>query len=206
VVATVRAAALVVLGALVACGGGGDDTLQPLPIEGATVATDSTSVAEPPSPGSTTAPVATSTSVSAPIGGWDGARFDAGTITTLSTAGTSRTIGFDRYSFSDPAVGTIDADAFDEEPLAGWWRTSPFSNVRMQVRTFVLAPDVKVLVIDPAGRASACAGPPPASPPKPSWKTAGLEVLEDPAYVGAIATLTYSPTGQVARIRFTRGC
>ena len=125
---------------------------------------------------------------------------------TLSTAGTNRTIGFDRYSFSDPAVGTIDAAAFDEEPLAGWWRTSPFSNVRTQVRTFVLDPDVEVLVLDPAGRASACAGPPPASPPTPTWKPADLDVLEDPAYVGAIATLTYSPTGQVARIRFTQGC
>ncbi len=205
-VATVRAAPLVLFGALVACGGGDDDTLQPLPIEGATAGTPSTSVAAPSARGSTTTPAATSTSVATPIGDWDGARFDAGTITTLSTAGTSRTIGFDRYSFSDPAVGTIDAAAFDEEPLAGWWRTSPFSNVRTQVRTFVLDPDVEVLVIDPAGRASACAGPPPANPPTPTWKPADLEALEDPAYVGAIATLTYSPTGQVARIRFTQGC
>ena len=203
--AAVRRSALVLVGALVACGGGGDDTLEPLPIEGGTVNSPSTSAA-PPARGSTTTTAATSTSAATPIGDWDGASFDAGTITSLSTAGTSRTIGFDRYSYSDPAVGTIDAGGFDEEPIAAWWRTSPFSNVRTQVRTFVLDADVEVLVLDPAGRTSACAGPPPASPPTPTWKPADLDALEDPAYVGAIATLTYSPTGQVTRIRFTQGC
>ena len=140
------------------------------------------------------------------VGDWDGARFDVGTIETLTSVGRNRAIGFDRYSFADPERGTIDAPSFDEEPLAAWWRTSPYTNVRVQTRTFVLAPDVEVLVLDEADRASACAEPPPATPPEPSWTPADVDVLEDPAYVGAITTLTYSPTGQVTRIRYTHGC
>lgn len=199
---------LVLVGVLAwtGCSDDDEDTLQPLPIEGATVAGSTTSVSADVDIASTTTVVATSTSAAAPIGDWDGARFDAGTIETLSTAGGYRTIGFDRYSFSDPSVGTIDAVAFEEEPLAAWWRASPFANVRVQVRTFVLDPDVEVLVLDPAGRTRACADPPPATQPAPSWEPADISTLEDSAYAGAIATLTYSPTGQVTRIRFTQGC
>ena len=206
-----RVGPLVLLGvvAWAGCSDGTDeDTLQPLPIEGATAVAPSTSAAVviPPSATTTSSVAATTTAAATPIGDWDGARFDAGTIQTLSTTGRYRTIGFDRYSFTDPAVGTIDAAGFDTEPLVAWWRTSPFTNVRVQLRTFVLDPAVEVLVLDPAGRARACAEPPPTTPPTPSWAPADLDALEDPAYVGAIATLTYSATGQVTRIRFTAGC
>ena len=206
-----KVGSLVLLGvvAWTGCNDSGEEgTLQPLPIEGATAAASTTSptVATPAPQATTSSLAATTTSTATPIGDWDGARFDAGTIQTLSTTGTYRTIGFDRYSFTDPAVGTIDAAGFDAEPLVAWWRTSPFTNVRAQLRTFVLDPAVEVLVVDPAGRTRACLEPPPASPPAPSWQPADLDVLEDPAYIGAIATLTYSATGQVTRIRFTQGC
>jgi hypothetical protein len=205
----VRGTALLLLAAIAGgtgCSDGDDeDTLQPLPIEGATDPAPSTST--PASVAvSTTGARATTTSAMAPIGDWDGARFDAGTIETLSRLGAYQTIGFDRYSFVDPVRGAVDAAGFDEEPVAAWWRTNPFTNVRVQLRTFVLDTDVEVLTLDAADRARACAEPPPTSPPTPSWEPAGVEALEDPDSVGAIALLTYSPTGQVTRIRLTHGC
>ena len=191
--------------------GGDDDTLQPLPIEGATAPAPTTSVSSVTSAAGgtrapTTATQATTTSAVAPIGDWDGARFDAGTIQTLSTVGGHQAIGFDRYSYVDPTRGAVDAAGFDEEPIAAWWRTSPFTNVRVQLRTFLVDPGVEVLVLDPAGRARACVDPPPSSPPAPTWEPADIDALTDPANVGAIALLTYSPTGQVTRIRLTHGC
>jgi hypothetical protein len=186
-----------------ACSGdGASETLEPLPIEGGTAATAAST--EPP------APVTASTEVTStrppPVGEWDGARFDAGVIETISEVDGYEAIGFDRYSFNDPERGTIDAEAFDEEPVAAWWRESPYVNVRVQARTFILDPDVEILVLAETGRDQACADPPPAQPPAPRWDDADVELLDDPAAAGRIATLTYSPTGQVTRIRFTAGC
>ena len=76
-------------------------------------------------------------------------------------------LSFDRYSYTVPGSGTVDAGGMQAEPVAAWWRQSPFSNVRVQLRTFVLAPDVEVLMLDESGRAAACAEPPPAAPPTP---------------------------------------
>ena len=92
-----------------------------------------------------------------------GVRGSGPTRRSSSTAGRTR----------DPAGRTADAGGLTEEPVVAWWRTSPFSNVRVQTRTFVLAPDVEVLTLDPAGRGAACAAPPPASPPPPVWLASG---------------------------------
>ena len=64
--------------------GSDEDTLQPLPIEGATVAAPSTSAAVviPPSATTTSSIAVTTTAAATPIGDWDGARFDAGTEVT----------------------------------------------------------------------------------------------------------------------------
>jgi hypothetical protein len=140
------------------------------------------------------------------MGEWDGARFDVGVIETVSEQSGYTVIGFDRYSFNDPQLGTIDAGSFQEEPVAAWWRTSPYTNVRVLARSFVLDPGVEILVLDESGRARACADPAPATTPEPAWQEAGNELLADPAAAGRIAVLTYSPTGQVTRIRFTAGC
>ena len=189
---------------LAACSGDGraDETLEPLPIEGGTTVTAAPT--EPPA--STTASTEVPTTDPPPIGEWDGARFDVGVIDTVTEVDDYQAIGFDRYSFNDPERGTIDAEAFDEEPVAAWWRESPYVNIRVQPRTFVLDPDVEILVLAESGRGRACADPPPAQPPAPTWDEADVELLDDPAAAGRIATLTYSPTGQVTRIRFTGGC
>lgn len=207
--------------ALGACAADDDgDTLQPLPVEGNTAAP----VTSPPTsigPGATAGPsttgsvAATTTSVAgsttttiaaAPVGDWDGARFDAGTIAAVTQVGGADAISFDRYSYTAEGTGTVDAGLMQAEPVAAWWRQSPFSNVRVQLRTFVLAPDVEVLTLDESGRTVACADPPPASVPAPSWDDADVSALGGSTVAGAIATLTYSPTGQVTRVRLTHGC
>ncbi len=157
-----RLALLVPVLLVTACSGGGraTETLEPLPIEGGTAVpppptTEAPAVVTGSSDASTSA---TSTSVAPtslvpPIGEWDGARFDVGVIETVSEQSGYTTIGFDRYSFNDPERGTIDAVAFEEEPVAAWWRTSPYTNVRVLARTFVLDPDVEILVLAESGRA-----------------------------------------------------
>ena len=188
-----------------ACSGDGraTETLAPLPIEGGTVA--------PPPPTSAAPAVVTGSSEAPtiappPIGEWDGAGFDAGVIETVSEQSGYTTIGFDRYSFNHPEQGTIDAVAFEEEPVAAWWRTSPYTNVRVLARTFILDPDVEILVLAEAGRGRACAEPAPAVPPEPAWEEGDIGILDEPAAAARIAILTYSSTGQVTRIRFTAGC
>ena len=108
-----------------------------------------------------------------------------------------------------PDGQTVDAGGLDAEPVVAWWRVSPFCNVRVQTRTFVLSPDVEVLTLDPAGRAAACADPPPANPPAPTWLESGTSALGTIA-PGDLAVLTYgsdgSDAGLVTRIRLTRGC
>ncbi|MET0459388.1 MAG: hypothetical protein ABW195_09070 [Ilumatobacteraceae bacterium] len=222
--------------ALPGCAADDDDgaTLQPLPVEGNTMApatlpstTGSTATSTSTSPSTSTASGATTasgptttggastttttagtttTSVRASVGDWDGARFDAGTIAAVTDVAGAAALSFDRYSYAVPGAGTVDAGGMQAEPVAAWWRQSPFSNVRAQLRTFVLAPDVEVLTLDESGRAAACTDPPPATPPTPRWDTADDSALRGSAVAGAIATLTYSSTGQVTRIRLTHGC
>ena len=134
-------------------------------------------------------------------GEWDGARFDVGVIDTVSELGGYVTIGFDRFSYVDPQRGTIDAAGFEEgtgDHVVA--HTSPYANVRVLPRTFVLDPDVEILVLDEAG-----AGRPRLRRPTAVDATgpirlahqADLDLLDDPAAAGRIATLTYSPTGQI---------
>jgi hypothetical protein len=205
-------AAVALVAAVAACsGGGGNDTLQPIPIEGGTAAASPTAVvAAAPTTATTTTVPTTGTTGSGenggPTGDWDGARFDVGTVSALTKVGVLDAISFDRWSYSAPDGSRSDAPRLAAEPVVAWWRTSPFANVQVRNRTFVLARDVEVLVVDPAGRAAACADPPPTSSPEPSWGTADVAALSDPANADMIATLTYSATGQVTRIRLTRGC
>jgi hypothetical protein len=200
------------------CASGDDDTLAPLPIEGGTAAAVVTATASTQA-STTTAPVlprapmadpsasttATSTTPAVATGDWDGARFDVGTIDGVTTTGAATSIALDRWSYTGPDGATVDAGGLRAEPVVAWWRTSPFSNVRVQTRTFVLAPDVEVLVLDPAGRATACAEPPPATPPVARWVESPSSSIE-PSAPGEIAVLTYSDTGLVTRVRVTRGC
>jgi hypothetical protein len=209
-------AAVLTLGAC--AGGGDDDTLQPLPIAGGTVATapavtvaaavagTATTPGGLPLPTVVAAAASTTTTVaSAPTGDWDGADFDVGTIVSVSTLGAYSTIELDRLSYTGSDGRTVDAAGLRAEPVVAWWRTSPFSNVRVQTRTFVLAPDVEVLTLDPSGRAAACADPPPAVAPEPAWLESGTSALAT-LTAADVAVLTYADGGLVARIRLTRGC
>jgi hypothetical protein len=211
-----------VLAALCALAGGGcssgdDDTLQPLPIEGATAAPaptpfvtlgppSTTSTTMAPAPTTTTTVVTATTAAAAAAGDWDGARFDLGVVTALTKVGALDAVALDRWSYTSPDGRLLDASSFDAEPIVAWWQASPFVNVNPRTRTFVLAPDVQVQLVDPAGRATACTDPPPATPPAPSWTPATVAALSDPANTGTVAILTYNSSGQVSRIRLTRGC
>jgi hypothetical protein len=187
--------------ALTGCTSSNDagDTLAPLPISG------------PPTPPPTTATsLSTSTATSASgetadapllVGDWDGAEFDVGMIASVGELGGYRTIDFDRFSYDDPERGVIDAAAFVEEPIAFGWTDSPFVNIQEQLRTFVLADDVEVLVL---GADVSCEDP--GRRPPPTWISAGVSHLDEPAATEDIASLTYSDDGLVSRIRFTRGC
>jgi hypothetical protein len=189
------------------CSGDDDEALVPLPVDLATLVSAPAETTLSVIGAATTAPATTSTSTTTtvagvPVGDWDGARFDVGTIASVGQLGGYRTISFDRYSYQHPTLGLVDAPALADEPIAAWWRVSPFSNVRVQLRSFVLDPDVEVLVL--ADDARACDDP--ATVPAPRWEPAGVAVLGQPESITAIATLTYSPTGQITRIRLTRGC
>ena len=115
-------------------------------------------------------------------------------------------MALDRWSYTAPDGRLLDATSFDAEPIVAWWQASPFVNVNPRTRTFVLAPDVQVQLVDPAGRATACVDPPPAAAPTPTWTPATVAALSDPANTGTVAILTYGPTGQITKIRLTRGC
>jgi hypothetical protein len=141
----------------------------------------------------------------APVADWDGARFDVGVIESVSTLGAYSVIELDRWSYTGADGRTADAGDLDAEPVVGWWRSSPFSNLQVRTRTFVLAPDVEVLTLDPAGRRVACAEPPPHTPPAPAWIGSGTSGLGAMA-AADVAVLTYSASGLVTRIRLTRGC
>jgi hypothetical protein len=179
------------------------DTLAPLPVSGPTppvVVTTSTRGASSPA-----ATVASKVDTDAPelVGDWDGAEFDVGVIDRVGELGGYRTIEFDRYSYRDPERGVIDAGAFTEEPIAYTWRDSPFVNIQKQLRTFVVADDVEVLVLG-GDAATRCRGRGP--PPSPTWVFVESSYLDLPAATEDVASLTYSADGQVVRIRFTRGC
>ena len=106
-----------------------------------------------------------------------------------------------------PTGGCSTPPSFDAEPVVAWWQASPFVNVQPA------HPDVRAGArrrrcsssIRPAA-ARACADPPPAAPPAPTWTPATVAALSDPANTGTVAILTYGPTGQVTKIRLTRGC
>ena len=212
-----RLGAVAALCALIGCSSGDDDTLQPLPIEGGTAAPSPTPFVTvgPPVTTSTTVAPATTTTVAVTgvigttvdaAGDWDGAKFDLGVITARTKVGTMDAIALDRWSYTAPDGRLLDALSFDAEPIVAWWRASPFVNVNPRTRTFVLAPNVEVMLIDPAGRTAACAEPPPAAVPAPTWTSATVAALSDPANTGTVAILTYDDAGQVSRIRLTRGC
>jgi hypothetical protein len=180
------------------------DTLAPLPVSGPTpppvVVTTATPFASVPA-----ATVASTFDTDVPdlVGDWDGAAFDVGVIDRVGELGGYRTIEFDRYSYRDPERGVIDAAAFTAEPIVYSWRMSPFVNVQEQLRTFVLAGDVELLVLG-GDAAEPCRGRGP--PPRPDWISVDSSYLDLPAATEDIASLTYSPGGQVVRVRFTHGC
>jgi hypothetical protein len=204
-------AAVSVLGAA-ACADSDEssDTLPPLPVSLPVSLPSTTAAVSITSASPTTAFIfgsGSSTEVTGEatlVGDWDGAEFDVGVVADVGELGGYRTIEFDRYSFRDPERGVIDAAGFVEEPIAYGWTESPFVNVREQLRTFVLADDVEVLLLSGAAAGRSCLDRRPL--PSAEWVDVGVSFLDQPAATDDIASLTYSEDGQVTRIRFTRGC
>lgn len=142
-----------------------------------------------------------------PVGDWTrGVRYDIGVVRRVTSLQGQPAIAFDRYSYAHPAQGVIDAEQLDAEPIEYWYSSSPFFNVNQQVRTFVLAPDVEVLVLDDDGRAAACSSSRTAAFPEPNWQTVDTSSLDQLAGTRRLASLTYSSQGVVERIRFTSSC
>ncbi len=199
--------AIALAAALIGCSSGDDDTtLQPLPVQGGTAAPSPTMVVTAPPTAATSTTTVPGSVAEDTDGDWDGARFDIGTVSALTKVGALDAISLDRLTYHAPDGASYDASSMTSEPIVAWWRTSPFTNVQVRDRTFVLAPGVEVLVLDPAGHDAACADPPASVPPAPTWTRADVSALADPANADAVAALTYSATGQVVRIRLTRGC
>jgi hypothetical protein len=204
-------AAIAGFAAVTGCAGSDDssDTLAPLPISvavttptpGATLSPQSSSTVESTTETSTTSEVTDSPTL---VGDWDGAEFDVGVIHGTGELGGYRTIDFDRYSYRDPELGVIDAAGFVEEPIAYGWAESPFVNIQEQLRTFVLADDVEVLVLGGAAAGRSCRDRRPLPPA--DWIEVGVSFLDRSAVSDDVASLTYSDDGLVTRIRFTRGC
>ncbi len=201
---------LAALAGVAACSSDDDasDTLAPLPISVAVTTRAESSTTSPTSPtaGSTgtltlPSPVTEGRTL---VGDWDGAEFDVGVIHEVGELGGYETIDFDRYSYRDPERGVIDAAGFVEEPIAYGWTESPFVNVQEQLRTFVLADDVEVLVLGGAAAGRSCRDRRPL--PSADWIPVGVAFLDQPAATDDVASLTYSDEGLVTRIRFTRGC
>jgi hypothetical protein len=202
-------AALTGFAGVTGCAGSdeGGDTLPPLPISVAvTSPATGASTSSPASTAGTTESSATTgtTGGATLVGDWDGAEFDVGVIHGVGELGGYRTINFDRYSFRDPDRGVIDASGFVEEPIAYAWTDSPFVNIQEQLRTFVLADDVEVLLLSGAAAARSCEDRRP--PPRADWVSVGVSFLDQPAATDDVASLTYSDDGLVTRIRFTHGC
>jgi hypothetical protein len=201
---------------LAACSGGGDDsTLQPIPIQGGTAPRPTTAAAATTTTTTASGVIAVTTTTFGPTttsgptttvaaaGDWDGATFDVGKVSARTKVGTQEAISFDRWSYTAPDGTLADGTHLKTEPAIGWWQTTPFSNVQVRNRTFVLAPNVQVMTLDEAGRAAACTTPPPPTPAV-TWKPSDLSALgADP---DAMDVLTYSTTGEVTRIRITHGC
>ena len=109
---------------------------------------------------------------------------------------------------SIPTRARSTPSAFEEEPVAAWWRTSPFTNVRVLARTFVARPGRRGArarrVRSGAGRAPSRRRP---LRPTPTWeRRRHRRPRRSRRRPGASPSLTYSSTGHVTRIRFTAGC
>lgn len=189
---------------------------------GCSIATETQDTLEPlePPPGQTTprvpasttttsSPTSTSTTASTteqqlPTGDWEGEeRFDVGRIDSVTTASGHQAIRFDRYTYQHPRLGPLDAPALRDEPVAYWYQSPPYVNYLPRLRTFVLDPDVTILVLEQESRPERCGGDPQ---PEPSWRTVDIDYLGTPEARRQFASLTYSRDGLVTRIRFTRGC
>jgi hypothetical protein len=191
-----------------------DETLAPLvspsTLAGAAAPDDSAgeTFATPLSVEPTAPPIDASSSTlePLPVADWDGAAFDVGRITGTTEVDDHPAILFDRYSYDDPQRGAVDATGFTDEPVQFWWVTEPYFNISSSVRRFVLAPDVRVLVLSDAGADRACVEPQPDPLPEPTWSPVETSFIASPNAATAFATLVYSDAGLVEQIRFTSGC
>ena len=166
------------------------------------VSTTQTSTTEP----STSATPTTEPSTSAAASGErdtpvnqaeQGLRFDYGGVVGFERVDGVDWIWFDRYSFAD-SQGT----ELSEEPrweMATDWHGG--ANVNPRLRSYPLAPDARILEIDPGDYEAACAD---LDLPWEFIDSDVVALLENGT--GSLASLTFNDELQVVLIRDQRGC
>lgn len=193
-----RAAVVLVLTGMVLLGGCRDDGDDPGSGSGAVTSTTRAPDDATPASTASTAPGPVDT------GDWDGTRFDIGIVDRIDRTEDGRTlVVFDRVQL-ETEDGRKEAAAFDEEPIVYGNTDYPFVNENTRLRTYVVAPDVEVLVLD--NPRAVCPGG-DADPADPVWRPTTVDAAVDTSVWSDFqqVSLTFSG-GLVARIRFSTGC
>lgn len=133
---------------------------------------------------------------------WDGVKFDWGEIESTTQQGGRVVINFDRWQWDG-----VDAPAMTEERIVFGNTDFGGTNDSPKLRSYVLALDVDLLEItNERDTSPACNDAGRADPPK--WSHFAVTGLQnaDPSLKSTQTSLTFSPVGEVTRIRISRGC
>lgn len=133
---------------------------------------------------------------------WEGQRYDFGAVTEARRVGGEQVIDFDRYQLRDPDGGFRSGRTLTEEPVLFGNSDTPFKNVNPRLRTFTVADDATVIVLDPEW---SCDDRSPGD--LPEWVPLSFDQLM--AFGGGAGrqdALTFDAEGRVSQIRLSRGC
>jgi hypothetical protein len=128
-----------------------------------------------------------------------GLQYNLGVVDGVTDIDGHPAITYDQVKLASGG-GFLEGTGFSEEPVVAWWPEQRIENISSRERTFLLAPDVEVLRLDTDREAEACAAADGSVPP--TW-----ERIDDvTSGVHEYASLTFSDSGLVERIRFTHPC
>jgi hypothetical protein len=201
-----RILALGLLVAATACGGGAKG--------GATSTTTTAGAATSSSVlvGATTTsagPLGTTTSGARAVGGqdvrdWDGVRFDIGVLDRIDRTEDGRTlVVFDRMQLEGPG-GRRSGRDLTSEPIVFGNTDAPLVNDTPKLRTYVARPGMEVLRL--GNLRQTCTDLP--HPAAPQWVPETVDRVVDQSLWKDYrqVSLTFSPDGQVSRLRLSSGC